>query len=135
MASISACGPAETETTTSTTTGTTDLSSQSIIVDPGFTLSSTKQIDVEVVLSSHPNSPAYLSICHEKQHNDLPEIDYENCILRSPVKSGYFYGSFKLPGHQVNLQAAIWHYDLSIPPVIQAISPDTLQSGSIKMNL
>jgi len=138
MLSVSACGPGEPEESekkTSTAASTKELSSHNILIDPNFTLKSTKKIDVEVVLSSYPNSIAYLSICHEKQNNDLIEIDYENCILRSPVKGGYFTGSFKLPAHQVNLQAAIWHYDLSISPIIQSISPDTLRSGSIKMSL
>jgi hypothetical protein len=100
-----------------------------------FSLSSTNDIDIEVVLTSYPNSPAYLSICHEK-HNGYPQaIDYENCIIRSPIKSGYFAGSFKLPAHQVNLQAAIWYYDLSMAPVTQAISTEEIRSGSIKMNL
>jgi hypothetical protein len=130
---ISACAPGDSETRASTSTAT--QASNSIMVASDFTLSSTSEIDIEIVLSSHPNSPAYLSICHEKLNSEPLEIDYENCIIRSSMKSGYFVGSFKLPAHKVTLQAAIWYYDLSIAPIIQAISTDELRSGSIKMSI
>jgi len=130
---ICGCAPGDSKTTPSGSKS--EQSSNSITIASDFTLSSTSEIGVEVVLSSHPNSPAYLSICHEKHNSEPLEIDYENCILRSPVKSGYFFGNFKLPAHHTKLKTAIWYYDLSIPPLIRDIMSEELLSGSIRMNI
>jgi hypothetical protein len=129
---ISACAPGASDTKDSTSTSEQP---SSIKIASDFSLISTNDIDIEIVIASYPNSPAYLSICHEKQNSNPLEIDYENCIIRSAMKSGYFLGSFKLPAHKVKLHAALWFYDLSIEPITQTISTDALRSGSINMTL
>ena len=99
-----------------------------------FNLSGVENVEVSVDVESDPDEKSYLSICHMKQDESFPSIDYENCIVRSQVVGGEFSGQFKRPPHVMQLAFALWFFDTSKDPVLSHIDSADLESGQISLN-
>ena len=115
------------ETNTNTTPGIFEIAKD-------FNLSGVENVEVSVDVESDPDEKSYLSICHMKQDESFPSIDYENCIVRSQVVGGEFSGQFKRPPHVMQLAFALWFFDTSKDPVLSHIDSADLESGQISLN-
>ncbi len=72
-------------------------------------LRSTYTLDVEVDLDL--TGRAYISICNGDGVTSLMDINYEDCLLRSPLTNGKLNHQIKVANHLNNLVAAIWQFD------------------------
>lgn len=112
-----------------------EVTQQNLEVDRDFDLRSTQDLQLTVTNTNTSAGEGYLSICRAKQEQGNNVIDYENCLLRTRLTEEVYMTSLKLPAHYDKLFAALWIYDVSIPPSILEISEAELKSGAAYLAL
>lgn len=127
---LSACAPSGGESSASETEDqSTEVTQQNLEVDRDFDLRATRDFQLTVANTNSSAGEAYLSICRAKIEQGKSVIDYENCLLRLRMTDDVYTGSLKLPAHYKTLYAALWFYDVAVPPSILEISESELSSG------
>lgn len=84
-------------------------------VDAGFSLASNRSVEVDVDISGLNNSNGYLSVC---LLDDLLEVDYQSCLLRSSMADSKHLGSISLSTAVGRVATAIWFLDMSLDPIV-----------------
>ncbi|MDP2562847.1 hypothetical protein [Psychrobium sp. 1_MG-2023] len=105
--------PTEPQVTTTPTnsaqgaTKTTDL-----IIEPGFSLTSDVELQIDVFLPDL-NERAYLNVCPAPPQGI--NVNFESCLLRTPLNNGVFKQTILLSQPQVKLVAQVWLYTQASP--------------------
>jgi hypothetical protein len=99
--------------------GSSAKTSHEIVVPDGFALSSERSFDLRITRSQDDNQAAYLSLCKDyKQHNDGSySINYDSCLLRTPLSDINYEGVIIVTNDTVGLVAALWFMDESKEPL------------------
>ena len=63
---------------------------------------------------------SYLSVCPDQGAEiDVSSLDYDSCLLRSPLDAGTRTFTLSLPNHVDRLVAIVWFYEAGKQPLIQ----------------
>jgi len=121
--SLTACGGAETSGSSSSnnsTTAGTAGETQSLAkleIDQANELRSVSELGVEVSMET---DRSFLSICLDPgEAADVNSLDYENCMIRSPLQANTNNFTVELPNHVDRLVAVIWFYETDKAPIIE----------------
>jgi len=85
-----------------------------IIVDADFNLSTKFNLQLDVKLAGL-DQRAYLNVCLTPQSGE--KLDYNNCLLRSPLTASGINESLLISHSEMKLVAQIWFYDGSTVPI------------------
>jgi uncharacterized protein YcfL len=99
------------DTSENNNTGTimTDL-----IIDQSFTLKTDFDLLIDAKIAAN-NVRAYLNIC--QSFANTGKADYQNCVLRKPLKNGELKQQITLSRQDIALVAEIWLYDSNPEPL------------------
>ena len=85
-------------------------------------LRSITQLRIDVSELINANKRAYLSICSdpgEINNSAAISMQYNNCLLRSPLDPGRTDFTLTLPNHIGNLIAIVWYFDTAQPRIFR----------------
>jgi hypothetical protein len=131
---LCACAPSGDDDSSAITASSESVQSNTEI-DRDFDLRSTNPLEVTVAKADPTAGEGYLSICRHKEQQGKSVIDYENCLLRTRLSEAPYVGSLKLPAHYASLYAALWFYDIDMPPVIVKIPEADIDAGAVYLEL
>lgn len=98
----------------------TAQTSHEIIVPDDFSLNSERSFNLRINRSEDDNQAAYLSLCSDyKQHsNGSYSINYESCLLRTPLNEINYEAVITVTNDTKALVAALWFMDGTKDPII-----------------
>ena len=99
--------------TTPPETSTDPVTMVDLTIAPEFDLSSKIELSVDVDLNMG-DSRAYLNICLKGDDN---KADYNQCLLRSPLKQSKLTATVMLANSALELVAEVWFYDSQNEPL------------------
>ena len=110
---------------TSTTDGGSQINQAQIGTDPvessleitaqeDFLLESKSRINLVIDIPALSKRRAYLSLCHLDNEG---VIDYQNCMLRTPLRNGILERDIVIANDIETLKIAIWLYSLDDDPL------------------
>jgi len=80
-------------------------------------LSTLAELNVEVQINA---SKSFLSICDiPGEEIDVDRVNYEKCILRTPIDNNLNTFKITLPNHIDSLVAIVWFYETGRQPLVQ----------------
>ena len=80
-------------------------------------LSTVAELNVEVQINA---SKSFLSICDiPGEELDVGRVNYEKCILRTPIDNNLNAFKITLPNHIDSLVAIVWFYETGRQPLVQ----------------
>ena len=80
-------------------------------------LSTVAELNVEVQINA---SKSFLSICDIPGGDlDVDTVNYERCILRTPIDNSLNAFKITLPNHIDSLVAIVWFYETGRQPLVQ----------------
>ena len=80
-------------------------------------LSTVSELKVEVQINA---SKSFLSICDfPGEEFDVDTVNYESCVLRTPIDNNLNAFKIILPNHIDNLVAIVWFYETGRQPLVQ----------------
>lgn len=100
------------EKTPTETSGETETMAD-LTIAPEFDLSSKTELSVDVDLNM-ADSRAYLNICLKGDDN---KADYNQCLLRAPLKQSKLTSTVMLANSALELVAEVWFYDSQNEPL------------------
>ncbi len=103
-----------TETLVETNIQATNVNLEDLVTSETFLLDSKRNVALSIDISELYNSRAYLNICHTKKDGNL---DYQNCLIRGPLKDGKHKGEIELGNEVEHLAMEIWTYETSEEPI------------------
>lgn len=123
---LCACGPTkdgedEDKSTQASapTPGTPEPAINSLSIEPSNNLESIYKLTIDATPLIPEGERAYLSICDvDATTTNVLSMNYDNCLLRSPVNENTDTFSLSLPNHINKLVAIAWFYDLTKEPLI-----------------
>jgi len=123
---LCACGPAkdgedagETTQVSAPTPSTPEPTMNSLSIEPSNNLESIYELTIDATPLIPQGERAYLSICDvDVTTTNVLSMNYDNCLLRSPVNKNIDTFSLSLPNHINKLVAIAWFYDLTKEPLI-----------------
>ncbi len=81
-----------------------------LVVDADNSMQASFNLQVSVSLANAQRS--YLSLCDNYQATASGyKVNYESCLLRTPISSGKLEQTIDVPNHNHKLIGVIWHYD------------------------
>lgn len=90
-----------------------------LVIDPAHNLASVYKLHLAVDISSNSKGRAYISICENNDPQvDITAINYQDCLLGSPLAQGKLAVELTLANHVQELIAVIWFTDITQSPVI-----------------
>lgn len=128
---LAGCAPSDGGSSSGSIENNAISATNKIEIDRDFTLQSTSSVSVEIHSDISSSNEAFLSICQEEDGG----IDYENCLIRTKVDNSIYRETFTIPNHFERLSVAVWFYDVGIPPIIEPISKDQLNTGYVRLIL
>ncbi len=87
-----------------------------IVAEEGFLFQASNTLSLNIDLPEFQNRRAYINLCQINEHNS---INYQNCILKSPLRNGYFNKEVDIGNQIEHLALAIWPYTGEDPLVFQ----------------
>ncbi|KZY40241.1 hypothetical protein CWC26_01510 [Pseudoalteromonas sp. S4488] len=84
-----------------------------LTIAPQFDLSSKIELNIDVDLNMG-DSRAYLNICLKGDDN---KADYDQCLLRAPLKQSKLTSTVMLANSALELVAEVWFYDSQNEPL------------------
>ncbi len=91
----------------------------SLPITPNNNLESTYELTIDASTLIPEGERAYLSVCDvDITTTNILSMNYDNCLLRSPVNENTDTFSLSLPNHINKLVAVVWFYDLTKEPLI-----------------
>jgi len=124
--SVASCGGGSggggggSDVTSSSSSGTVQSPPQSLAelrIPRENELSAVTELSVEVQINT---SKSYLSICDiPGEELDVNKVNYEKCILRTPIDNNFNTFKLALPNHIDSLVAIVWFYEASRQPLVQ----------------
>ncbi len=91
----------------------------SLSIEPSNNLESIYELTIDATPLIPEGERAYLSICDvDVTTTNVLSMNYDNCLLRSPVNENTDTFSLSLPNHIDKLVAIAWFYDLTKEPLI-----------------
>jgi hypothetical protein len=99
-----------------------------LTIDQSFDLKTDFDLLIDAKISTG-NVRAYLNICQSKV--DSNKADYQNCILRKPIKNGELSQQVTLSRQDIALVAEIWLYDNNPEPLRYQWQYDALLNKQI----
>lgn len=123
---LCACGPAkdgeddrETTQASAPSPDTSEPTINSLSIEPSNNLESIYELTIDATPLITKGERAYLSICDvDVTTTNVLSMNYDNCLLRSPVNENTDTFSLSLPNHIDKLVAIAWFYDLTKEPLI-----------------
>jgi len=121
---LCACGPAkdgedETNPVSTPSPSATEPAINSLSIEPSNNLESTYELIIDATPLIPEGERAYLSICDvDVTTTNVLSMNYDNCLLRSPINENTDTFSLSLPNHIDKLVAIAWFYDLTKEPLI-----------------
>ncbi len=121
---LCACGPAkdgEDEASQASTPSPSEPEPtiNSLSIEPSNNLESIYELTIDATPLTPEGKRAYLSICDvDITTKNVLSMNYDNCLLRSPVNENTDTFSLSLPNHIDKLVAIAWFYDLTKEPLI-----------------
>jgi hypothetical protein len=85
-----------------------------LTIDQSFDLKTDFDLLIDAKISTG-NIRAYLNVCQSQV--DSNKADYQNCILRKPIKNGELSQQVTLSRQDIALVAEIWLYDSNPEPL------------------
>jgi hypothetical protein len=85
-----------------------------LIIDQSFTLKTDFDLLIDAKIAAN-NVRAYLNIC--QSFANTGKADYQNCVLRKPLKNGELKQQITLSRQDIALVAEIWLYDSNPEPL------------------
>jgi hypothetical protein len=80
-------------------------------------LSTVAELNVEVQINA---SKSFLSICDiPDEELDVDTVNYESCVLRTPIANNLNTFKIMLPNHIDSLVAIVWFYETGRQPLVQ----------------
>ena len=80
-------------------------------------LSTVAELNVEVQINA---SKSFLSICDiPGEELDVDTVNYESCVLRTPIDNNLNAFKIILPNHIDSLVAIVWFYETGRQPLVQ----------------
>ncbi len=80
-------------------------------------LSAVSELNVEVQINA---SKSFLSICDiPGEELDVDTVNYESCVLRTPIDNNLNAFKIILPNHIDSLVAIVWFYETGRQPLVQ----------------
>ena len=99
-----------------------------LTIDQSFDLKTDFDLLIDAKISTG-NVRAYLNVCQSKV--DSNKADYQNCILRKPIKNGELSQQVTLSRQDIALVAEIWLYDSNPEPLRYQWQYDALLNKQI----
>ena len=121
---LCACGPAkdgedETSPASAPSPSAPEPAINSLSIEPSNNLESIYKLTIDATPLIPEGERAYLSICDvDVTTTNVLSMNYDNCLLRSPVNKNTDTFSLSLPNHINKLVAIAWFYDLTKEPLI-----------------
>lgn len=81
--------------------------------EPEFELKSTATLQLDINIAKLADERAYLYVCQKKDTNTL---NYDRCLVKTPISGGQYSGTFTLGNDVETLGAEVWTYDPSDDP-------------------
>lgn len=85
-----------------------------LTIDQSFNLKTDFDLLIDAKISTG-SVRAYLNVCQSKA--DSNKADYQNCVLRKPIKNGELSQQVTLSRQDIALVAEIWLYDSNPEPL------------------
>jgi len=90
-----------------------EVNTVDVVASEDFLVKSTAELTLSIEIADLRFERAYLNLCHQ---TDSAEIDYNNCIVKTPLKNGMFEKTITI-GHDVDqLELQVWRYDPTAEP-------------------
>lgn len=108
--------PAETSASDSSTSTNGDGETSSppatlaahINVPEGFDFAASKLVTVDVQLENQSVGETYLTVCRV---SSVGKPDYDECLVRTPVKNGLYQGELQVSNDIESLIATLWSFN------------------------
>ena len=98
-------------------------------------LVSVTELDIEVLVNA---GRSFLSICDGlAEEFNVNTLDYDRCILRTPLDDSFKTFTLKLPNHVDKLVAIVWFYEAGKPPLVkhwQRTTPEIVMDATWRVS-
>jgi len=118
--SVASCGGGGNDASSNNSSGTIQGPPQSLDelrIPRDNELSTVAELNVEVQINANKS---FLSICDiPGEELDADTVNYEKCILRTPIDNNLNAFKIILPNHIDSLVAIVWFYETGRQPLVQ----------------